>query len=91
MYRTKFFDHLILIAGGLFLIWKATNEIHANVAGEHPGETTAAGVAGTTAPRFSGSSTVEAARGRPSSSSGTKPWAVSVCRCAHACRTLPQR
>lgn len=39
---------LILIAGGLFLIWKATNEIHANVAGEHPGETTAAGVAGTT-------------------------------------------
>jgi predicted tellurium resistance membrane protein TerC len=39
---------LILIAGGLFLIWKATNEIHANVAGEHPGETTAAGVAGMT-------------------------------------------
>ncbi len=39
---------LILIGGGLFLIWKATNEIHANVAGEHPGETTAAGVAGMT-------------------------------------------
>jgi predicted tellurium resistance membrane protein TerC len=39
---------LILIAGGLFLIWKATNEIHANVAGEHPGETTASGVAGMT-------------------------------------------
>jgi predicted tellurium resistance membrane protein TerC len=39
---------LILIAGGLFLIWKATNEIHANVAGEHPGETTAAGVTGMT-------------------------------------------
>ncbi|TAJ42707.1 MAG: TerC family protein, partial [Reyranella sp.] len=39
---------LILIAGGLFLIWKATNEIHDNVAGEHPGETTAAGVAGVT-------------------------------------------
>ena len=39
---------LILIAGGLFLIWKATNEIHGNVAGEHPGETTAAGVAGVT-------------------------------------------
>ncbi len=39
---------LILIAGGLFLIWKATNEVHANVAGEHPGETMAAGVAGVT-------------------------------------------
>jgi predicted tellurium resistance membrane protein TerC len=39
---------LILIAGGLFLIWKATNEIHGNVAGEHPGETTAAGVVGVT-------------------------------------------
>jgi predicted tellurium resistance membrane protein TerC len=39
---------LILIAGGLFLIWKATNEVHNNVAGEHPGETTAAGVAGVT-------------------------------------------
>lgn len=39
---------LILIAGGLFLIWKATNEIHANVAGEHPGQTTASGVAGMT-------------------------------------------
>ncbi len=48
------FDHgfswrdLILIAGGLFLIWKATNEVHANVAGEHPGETVAAGVTGVT-------------------------------------------
>jgi predicted tellurium resistance membrane protein TerC len=40
---------LILIAGGLFLIWKATNEIHANVADEHPGEPTVAGVAGVTA------------------------------------------
>jgi len=39
---------LILIAGGLFLIWKATTEIHGNVAGEHPGETTTAGVAGVT-------------------------------------------
>ena len=39
---------LILIAGGLFLIWKATNEIHGNVAGEHPGETTTAGVVGVT-------------------------------------------
>ncbi len=39
---------LILIAGGLFLIWKATTEIHDNVAGEHPGETTPAGVAGVT-------------------------------------------
>jgi predicted tellurium resistance membrane protein TerC len=39
---------LILIAGGLFLIWKATNEIHDNVTGEHPGETTAAGMAGVT-------------------------------------------
>ncbi|MDP1962532.1 MAG: TerC family protein [Reyranella sp.] len=39
---------LILIAGGLFLIWKATNEIHDNVAGEHPGVTTAAGAAGIT-------------------------------------------
>ena len=39
---------LILIAGGLFLIWKATTEIHDNVAGEHPGETTAAGMAGVT-------------------------------------------
>jgi predicted tellurium resistance membrane protein TerC len=39
---------LILIAGGLFLIWKATTEIHDNVAGEHPGETTATGMAGVT-------------------------------------------
>jgi predicted tellurium resistance membrane protein TerC len=39
---------LILIAGGLFLIWKATNEIHAKVEGELPGERTAAGVAGMT-------------------------------------------
>jgi predicted tellurium resistance membrane protein TerC len=39
---------LILIAGGLFLIWKATNEIHNNVAGNHPAEPTATGVAGIT-------------------------------------------
>ncbi len=39
---------LILIAGGLFLIWKATTEIHDNVTGEHPGEPAAAGVAGVT-------------------------------------------
>ena len=48
------FDHgfswrdLILIAGGLFLIWKATTEIHDNVAGEHPGQPAATGVAGVT-------------------------------------------
>jgi predicted tellurium resistance membrane protein TerC len=39
---------LILIAGGLFLIWKATTEIHDNVAGGHPGTPSAAGTAGTT-------------------------------------------
>ena len=39
---------LILIAGGLFLIWKATNEIHNNVAGKHPAAPTATGVAGIT-------------------------------------------
>jgi len=39
---------LILIAGGLFLIGRGTTEIHDNVAGEHPGETTVAGVAGIT-------------------------------------------
>jgi predicted tellurium resistance membrane protein TerC len=48
------FDHgfswrdLILIAGGLFLIWKATSEIHDNVAGEAESEPTPAGVAGMT-------------------------------------------
>jgi predicted tellurium resistance membrane protein TerC len=52
------FDHgfswrdLILMAGGLFLIWKATTEIHDHVAGEaeHKGESgsTPAGVAGLT-------------------------------------------
>jgi predicted tellurium resistance membrane protein TerC len=48
------FDHgfswrdLILIAGGLFLIWKATSEIHDNVAGETEPEATPAGVAGMT-------------------------------------------
>jgi predicted tellurium resistance membrane protein TerC len=48
------FDHgfswrdLILIAGGLFLIWKATSEIHNNVAGETEPEPTPAGVAGMT-------------------------------------------
>jgi predicted tellurium resistance membrane protein TerC len=39
---------LILIAGGLFLIWKATTEIHDNVAGGHAGTPSAAGTAGTT-------------------------------------------
>jgi predicted tellurium resistance membrane protein TerC len=43
---------LILMAGGLFLIWKATTEIHDHVAGqaEHGGESgpSAAGVAGLT-------------------------------------------
>jgi len=48
------FDHgfswrdLILIAGSLFLIWKATSEIHDNVAGETEPEPTPAGVAGMT-------------------------------------------
>jgi predicted tellurium resistance membrane protein TerC len=47
------FDHdfswrdLILIAGGLFLIWKATDEIHHNVTDEHA-ETAPAGSAGVT-------------------------------------------
>ena len=39
---------LILIAGGLFLIWKATSEIHDHVAGEAEPEPTPAGVAGMT-------------------------------------------
>jgi len=39
---------LILMAGGLFLIWKATTEIHDHVAGEAEPEPTAAGVAGMT-------------------------------------------
>ena len=34
---------LILIAGGLFLIWKATDEIHANVTGEHAEKSAASG------------------------------------------------
>ena len=36
---------LILIAGGLFLIYKATSEIHDHVVGEHEDEETAAGKA----------------------------------------------
>ena len=39
---------LILLAGGLFLIWKATTEIHDHVAGEAEPETTPAGVVGMT-------------------------------------------
>jgi predicted tellurium resistance membrane protein TerC len=39
---------LILIAGGLFLIWKATSEIHDTVAGDAEPEPTAEGVAGMT-------------------------------------------
>ena len=39
---------LILMAGGLFLIWKATTEIHDHVAGESEPVPTPAGVAGTT-------------------------------------------
>src|SRR6267154_2475421 len=39
---------VILMAGGLFLIWKATTEIHDHVAGEAEPEPTAAGVAGMT-------------------------------------------
>ena len=39
---------LILMAGGLFLIWKATTEIHEHVAGEANPEPTPAGVAGMT-------------------------------------------
>jgi predicted tellurium resistance membrane protein TerC len=39
---------LILIAGGLFLIWKATSEIHDTVAGEAEPEPTAEGIAGMT-------------------------------------------
>jgi predicted tellurium resistance membrane protein TerC len=39
---------LILMAGGLFLIWKATTEIHDHVAGEAGPEPTAGGVAGMT-------------------------------------------
>src|SRR5258707_6310325 len=36
---------LILMAGGLFLIWKATTEMHDHVPGEAHAEPTAAGVA----------------------------------------------
>ena len=49
-----FFGHafswrdLILMAGGLFLIWKATTEIHDHVAGEAEPAPTPAGVAGMT-------------------------------------------
>ena len=39
---------LILIAGGLFLIWKATDEIHHNVSGGEAGKETAGGAAGMT-------------------------------------------
>jgi predicted tellurium resistance membrane protein TerC len=39
---------LILVAGGLFLIWKATTEIHDNVTGHAEPEPTPAGVAGMT-------------------------------------------
>src|SRR5712692_5981254 len=39
---------LILMAGGLFLIWKATTEIHDHVAGEAEPVPTPAGVAGMT-------------------------------------------
>ena len=39
---------LILMAGGLFLIWKATTEIHDHVAGESEPVPTPAGVAGMT-------------------------------------------
>lgn len=34
---------LILIGGGLFLIWKATDEIHGNVTGEHAEKASASG------------------------------------------------
>src|SRR4249919_2931074 len=36
---------LILMAGGLFLIWKATDEIHGNVSGEHAAQASASGAA----------------------------------------------
>ena len=39
---------LILIGGGLFLIWKATVELHEHVAGEEESESTPAGVVGVT-------------------------------------------
>ena len=39
---------LILIAGGLFLIWKATDEIHHNVTGEHAEKEAASAAAGVT-------------------------------------------
>src|SRR5262249_50705073 len=39
---------LILIAGGLFLIWKATTEIHANVAGQQHEAPSIVGSAGAT-------------------------------------------
>jgi predicted tellurium resistance membrane protein TerC len=39
---------VILMAGGLFLIWKATTEIHEHVAGDAEAEPTPAGVAGMT-------------------------------------------
>ena len=39
---------LVLVAGGLFLIWKATGEIHHYTLGEDEAEITAAGAAGAT-------------------------------------------
>lgn len=39
---------LVLMAGGLFLIWKATGEIHHHTLGDEEPEVTAAGVAGAT-------------------------------------------
>src|SRR3979490_712303 len=45
---------LILMAGGLFLIWKATTEIHDHVAGEAEPEPTAAGGARRAATRGRG-------------------------------------
>jgi predicted tellurium resistance membrane protein TerC len=39
---------LILIAGGLFLIWKATVELHEHVAGDEEPESSAAGMVGVT-------------------------------------------
>ena len=39
---------VILITGGLFLIWKATDEIHGTVTGEHEEKASASGVAGAT-------------------------------------------
>ena len=44
--RRRFVErHVILMAGGLFLIWRATTEIHDHVAGEAIRQLTAAGAA----------------------------------------------